>query len=110
MEEPAERPPIGARTPETKVSAPPPRLARLGLIARRKPFRPGVSPVVGSLGGPAEMGRCEKSPERPAGVVVDVGCETQLAARPQDPRERLDHRIGNDPALVVAPLRPGVGI
>ena len=32
------------------------------------------------------------------------------AAGPHHPSERLDHRMRNDPALVVSPFRPGVGI
>ena len=60
--------------------------------------------------GPAEMGRSEEPPQRPAGVIVDVGDEMQFPARLHHPRERLDHGVRNDATLVVAPLRPGVGI
>ena len=60
--------------------------------------------------GPAKMRRSDEPPQGPAGVVVDIGDETQFPARLNHPGERLDHGVGNDPTLVVSPFRPRVGI
>ena len=82
----------------------------LGFIACRTPFGPGGPPVDRPRRGPAEGVRGQEPAQRPAGIVVDVGGEAEFSAWPQSSGERLDDRFRDDATLVVAPLRPGVGI
>jgi hypothetical protein len=56
------------------------------------------------------MRRPKKARQRPPGIVVDVGGEAKFRARAHDPRQCVDHALGHDATLAVAPLWPGVGI
>ena len=96
--------------PERQIGRAAPRRARLRLIARRRPARPRHAPIVGRPRLPCERRRGEKAPQRPAGVIVDVGGEAQLAAGPQHARQRRHRSLRDEAPLVLAPLRPGVGI
>src|SRR3979490_3108639 len=59
-------------SPEHQVTGCAAGLLGLGLVARAGEARPGLPPVVGALGGPAEIGRAEQPLERPLGVVRPV--------------------------------------
>src|SRR6185437_14118928 len=96
--------------PERQISRPPPRRARLRLVPRRRPTRPRQPPVVDRLRLPGEQRRGQKSPQRPARVIVDVGGEPQFPARAKHPRQSRDVALRYEPALALPPLRPGVRI
>ena len=73
----------GSRPPERQVARLSPLGRGLRLVARARPAGPGAAPVVGALGGPGESrASAATRAKRPAGVVVDVGREAQLAAGP----------------------------
>src|SRR5215212_1114544 len=99
-----------SRPPKRQVARAPPFGLGLGLVPRAGPAGPGAAPVVGPLGGPGESGRAQRPGQGPAGIIVDVGRKPQLAAGPQDAGEGGERVVGEEAALALPPLRPGIGV
>jgi hypothetical protein len=49
-----------------------------------------MAPVIRALGGPFEFATLEHVPERPGGVVRNVGGDAKIATRAQDASDRCD--------------------
>ena len=95
---------------ESQISGMTPLAQSLGFVARAGPTGPGMQPVPGLSRGPQEIRRTQDARQCPAGIIVDIGGESQFRARPHDPRQPRQQGVGDKTALMVPPFRPRIGI
>src|SRR5579883_1792486 len=95
---------------ESGIDRPAALALRFGFVARLAPVRPGQAPIVGSLRRPGEIGIVEKAAQGPAGVIVDIGGESDLAAGTENAGELAHARRRDEAPLFVPPLGPGVRV
>ena len=82
----------------------------LGVIARAGEARPRLAPIVGTLRRPLEIPRMRKAPQRPRGIIRNIGYEAEFTAAAQAMRQSRDRFILHKSALPMPPLRPRIGM
>lgn len=81
---------------------------RLLLVARGHPVGGTHAPIRRRLRRPGETRITNEMHERPLRIIRMVGCNPQLAAGLQDPRNLVEGPCLDEPPLVVPDLRPGI--
>ena len=82
---------------------------RLGFVAGFGLIQRPLAPISGPARGPREGRVTETAVQRPAGILHVIGGETKLAAAFQDAGEFVEAVLLDQPAAMVAHLRPRVG-
>jgi len=83
---------------------------RLDFVASFDPVRKGRTPREGALGKPCQAALPADFEEGPGDIVSPVACEEEEPARFQETMDMSKIGPVDEPTLVMARLRPGIGV